>query len=86
MIRGETMTSTELKNALKAESFRPFRLHLGGGRAIDVVHPEFAMVAPSGRTAAIYGPDDAFEIVDVLMIQAIEFVKQNGHGRRRKAG
>jgi hypothetical protein len=80
------MTSIELKNALKAEPFRPFRVHLGGGRTVDVVDPEFVAVAPSGRTAAICGPDDAFEIVDILMIQSIEFPKQNGHGRRRKAG
>lgn len=81
------MTSEKLREALKTEPFRPFRLHLGGGRALDVLHPEFVAVSPSGRTAAVYGPKDALEIVDVLMVQSIEFLPaRNGQSKRRRAG
>ena len=82
------MTSDKVKEALRAEPFRPFRLHLGGGRALDVEHPELVALSPSGRTAAVYGHDDALEIIDVFMVQSIEFLPQNGRGRkgRRKAG
>lgn len=81
------MTSEKLREALKTEPFRPFRLHLGGGRALDVAHPEFVAVSPSGRTAVVYGLKDELEIIDVLMVQSIEFLpNRNGHSKRRKAG
>lgn len=80
------MTSIELKNALKAEPFRPFVVHLGSGRSLPVKHPEFVAVHPNNRTAILFVADGGFEIVDILMIQSIEFPSQNGHGRRRKAG
>lgn len=81
------MTSEKLREALKSEPFRPFRLHLGGGRSLDVQHPELVAVSPSGRTAAVYRPKDALEIIDVLMVQSIEFITgRNGQARRRRAG
>jgi len=40
-----------------------------------------------GRTAAIYGPKDELEIIDVFMAQSIEFIPAKpGSTRRRKAG
>lgn len=80
------MTSEKVREALRAEPFRPFRLHLGGGRSLDVWHPEFVAIAPTGRTAAVYGENDALEIIDVLMVQSIEFLPHKARGRRRKAG
>jgi hypothetical protein len=79
------MTSDRIKEALKAEPFRPFRLHLGGGRSLDVEHPELIAVSPTGRTAAVYGLNDSLEIVDILMVQSIEYLPSRG-SRRRKAG
>jgi hypothetical protein len=79
------MTSDRVRDACNAEPFRPFRLHLGGGRSLEVQHPELLMISPSGRTAAVFGKNDQLEIVDVFMIQSIEFLPQRGSGRR-KAG
>lgn len=80
-----SVTSEKLREAAKREPFRPFRLHLGGGRALDVLHPEFLAVAPNGRTAVIFGRGEEMEIVDILMIQSIEFLpeRKGGQGRRR---
>ncbi|MEP0845809.1 MAG: hypothetical protein HRF50_03190 [Phycisphaerae bacterium] len=78
------MTSDKLREAVRAQPFRPFRVHLGGGRALDVTHPDFMMISPSGRTAAVSERNDEFEIIDVLMVPSIEFC--NGRtGRRRRA-
>jgi hypothetical protein len=44
------------------------------------------MVSPSGRTAAVYGRDDALEISDIFMVQSIEFLPQSRGCGRRKAG
>lgn len=77
------MTSEKLKEAVQAQPFRPFRVHLGGGRALDVVHPEFIAISPSGRTAALYGRKDELEIIDVFMVQSIEFLTgRTRRGRR----
>jgi len=81
------MTSDRLREALRSQPFRQFRVHLGGGRSLDVRHPEFVAISPMGRTAAIYGPKDELEIIDVFMAQSIEFIPAKpGSTRRRKAG
>ncbi|MFO0856429.1 MAG: hypothetical protein U0640_03620 [Phycisphaerales bacterium] len=81
------MTSDQIKAALARAPFRPFRLHMGGGRHADVLHPEFLSINPSGRIVVVYGAGEAMEIIDVLMIQSIEMLPQSSHGhKRRKAG
>ncbi len=76
------MTSEKIREACKAQPFRPFRLHLGSGRVLNVRHPEFVAVSPSGRTAAIYGPRDELEIIDILMVQSIEYRRNGRRGGR----
>lgn len=80
------MTSEKLTEAIRSQPFRPFRVHLGGGRSLDVRHPDYVMLSPSGRTAAVYGPRDELELIDVFMVQSIEFLpRRNGsRGARRK--
>lgn len=81
------MTSERVKECLRAEPFRPLRLDLGGGRSVEVRHPEFCVLSPSGRAAVVFGPDDAMEIIDVLMVQSIELLPLSGrsNGRRKSA-
>lgn len=85
------MTTDEVRKALRAEPFVPFRLHMGGGRSLAVLHPEFCMLSPNGRTAAIYPHDrqsePGLEVVDILMVQSLEFLPgARSTSRRRKAG
>lgn len=77
------MTSTELRKALVSRPFLPFRVHMGRGRSLTIDHSEFAAVDPQGRTAIFYKPDGDWEVVDILMIQSIEFLTGR---RRRRAG
>lgn len=80
------MTSDMLKRVLTASPFQPFRIHMGGGRSIDVRHPEFAWMNPSGRIAVVSVPgEESVEIIDVFMIQSIE-VTGKGRGRNGKRG
>lgn len=85
------MTSNELLKALKGTPFVPFRLNLADGRSLTVHHPEFLMLSPNGRTAAIYphaeGEEPGLEVIDVLMVQSIKFLPVRGQRTpRRKAG
>lgn len=75
------MTREELRKVLTASPFRPFRIHLGDGRALEVPHPDFAALHPTGRTLVVFGPkEEPFEIVDVMLITSIEV----GNGTRRR--
>lgn len=67
------MTSEALRDVMAASPFQPFRMHMGGGRQVDIRHPEFAWMIPSGRIVFVYQPGrDSAEIIDVFMIQSIE--------------
>ena len=78
------MTSEKLSEAIRSQPFRRFRVHLGGGRSLEVRHPDFIMLSPSGRTAAVYGPRDELEVIDVFMVQSIEFLTGKNGTRRPK--
>lgn len=91
------MQADEFKSAIKRQPFKPFRIRPGSGSTIEVSHPEWVFLSPSGRTAHIYestSPEgDVGHIVDVMLIESIEILPnrrngKNGHGgngsRRKK--
>jgi hypothetical protein len=57
-------------------------IHLADGRQLEVRHPEFLLLSPSGRSIILYQPDDSFNVVDLLLVTDLE-VTSNGHGKRR---
>lgn len=69
----DTMTVERLRDALRAQPFRPFTLHLADGRAIPVRHSEWALASPSGRTTVVIQPDDSLNIIDLLLVTDLEF-------------
>jgi hypothetical protein len=77
------MTSGHFRDVLKAQPFRPFRLHMGDGRALDVPHQDFIALHPTGRVAIVFGPNDHFDIVDLMLVTSIEV--GNGSRRRRRS-
>jgi hypothetical protein len=80
------MTIEQIRTAYEAQPFRPFVIHLADGRQIPVLSPEFMAAAPSGRTVIVYQQDDAFNVIDLLLVTDLEFKpKPNGMGRRRRA-
>ncbi|MCC6427894.1 MAG: hypothetical protein IT435_13875 [Phycisphaerales bacterium] len=79
------MTVDRLKEAIRSEPFRAFRLHMGSRRAIEVRHPELISISPSGRTAVVFGKNDAHEIVDVFLIQSVGPLKHGARSGRRKS-
>ena len=65
------MTSEQLQSAINARPFRTFTLKTGGGREIQVTHPE-AIASRGGRTAVVVLPDDRYEVIDLLLVESIE--------------
>jgi hypothetical protein len=80
------MTIGQLRTVYGAQPFRPFTIHLADGRSIPVLHREFIMVVPSGRTLVVCQPDDTMNIIDLLLVTDLELnPAANGPGKRRKA-
>lgn len=78
-----TMTIEQLRDMHAAKPFRPFNIHFADGRRLTIRHPEFLARSPSGRTAIVYGKNDHFEVIDLLLVTSLETV--NGiAGRRRR--
>ncbi|MBI4582797.1 MAG: hypothetical protein HY717_02010 [Planctomycetes bacterium] len=66
------MTIEKLRQLYTARPFQPFILHMADGRQVAVHHPEFLAISPSGRTVIVSLPDEAFEIVDLLLVTDLE--------------
>jgi len=66
------MTIKEIRNLYEARPFQPFKIHMADGRDIPVDHPEFLASAPSGRTIVVYGSDDSFNVIDLLLVTDLE--------------
>ncbi len=77
------MQTQQLRESLKNEPFRPFRMHLADGRSLRVVHPEQVSVSPGGRTAVVWLGDESSQIVDVMLVTSLEF---EDNGRMEKTG
>ena len=67
------MTVEQLKLAHCAAPFRPFTIRMADGRTFPVAHPEFLSRSPSGRTVIVQYGNDAFSILDLLLMTEIEF-------------
>jgi len=57
-------------------------MNLADGDFVQVMHPEFAILSPSGRTLVAFTPNDEMKIVDLLLVTSIEHV--NGRGRKSR--
>ena len=66
------MTIDGIKEAAHHESFHPFGLRLADGKVVKVAHPDYIAFGPKGRTVVVYGPDDSFRVLDVILITALE--------------
>lgn len=77
------MTIDQLREMLHAAPFRPFRIHMADGRHVDVLHPEFVGRSPSGRTIMVAGANDAFQVIDLLLVTSLEPIKNSSNRKRR---
>jgi hypothetical protein len=80
------MTIEKIRALYEAQPFLPFVIHLADGREISVLHREFIMTVPSGRTLVVAKPDDTVHIIDLLLVTDVEIKTQaNGSRKRRRA-
>jgi hypothetical protein len=67
------VTADDIRQALRAVPFQPFRLHLVDQRRFEVRHRDFAMLSPKGRTLHFYASlkEGDWEIINLAMIASI---------------
>jgi hypothetical protein len=69
------MSPEFVRNATKRRPFRPFIVHMAGGRSIPVRSPEFIELPKEGRLVVVYNPNGATHVVDLLLVTDLEFPK-----------
>ncbi len=78
------MTHEQLRGAVTANPFKPFRVCLADGREIAVKHPELILVPPEpARTFVVYTEDGLFKLIDLLLVVSLDY-DRNGRTRRRR--
>jgi hypothetical protein len=70
------MTSKRMLGYLKAEPFRPFRIHMASGRTFDIRHPEMVKVGKSDLVIFTLVSDDPeiydnWHTVSLLLIEDV---------------
>lgn len=75
------MTTEQFQNTLHQAPFRPFTIHMADGRAFHVSHPDFVARSPNGRTVIVFSSDEAYSVIDLLLVSELEVHAVNGRGR-----
>jgi len=65
------MNVEQLRQVLRAEPFRAFKLCVADGRQIRVQHPEFLAFFPTGRAVVVTQPDDSYDVLDLLLVTGV---------------
>ncbi len=80
------MGPEQLRQAILARPFTKFTLRTVGGVEYRIDHPEFVALSGSGRSIAVFSVNDnAFDIVDTIMIEALVFSNEGETGSQRRS-
>ena len=67
------MSPDFVRNSVNRKPFRPFIIHLAGGRSIPVPSPEFIIMNPEGRLVLVQNPGQSAHVIDLLLVTDLEF-------------
>lgn len=70
------MRPEDIREFLRRQPFRPFRLTLTDGRTYDVMHPELAMVGRSSMEVGLARPGDLEKIAERIMSLSLLYIMQ----------
>ena len=78
------MRTQEIRALLHARPFVPFAIHLADGRQMEVKHPDFVALAPTGDTIVVFQEDNSFNVVDLALATDAEVRARKVSGRTRR--
>ena len=73
------MTVEKFRQSWHAQPFVPFRIPTPGGEAVEVPHPDFLHMSPTGRIAHVSLPDERLIHIDVALITSLEELQPVRH-------
>ena len=73
------MTVEKFRQSWHAQPFVPFRIHTPGGEVVEVPHPDFLHMSPTGRIAHVSLPDERLIHIDVALITSLEELQPARH-------
>ena len=68
-----------VKSLVEARPFKRFKLVLPSDREVDVPHPEFISISPTGISAVVWHEDGGVDHVDLRLVVS---AKVNGAKKR----
>ena len=76
------MTTEGMFRYLRAEPFRPFRIHMASGRTFDIRHPEMVKVTKNYLVIFSFVSDetdvfDNWDSVSLLLIESISYLESS---------
>jgi hypothetical protein len=78
------MGPERVRQAHRAQPFKPFIIHMGDGRQVSVEHPEFMAVSPTVHYATIYKEDESTEEIELFLVTSLEFPAKSNGSRKKK--
>lgn len=74
------MTRQTILDYVKAEPFRPFRIHMASGRTFDIRHPEMLKVLKSYVVVFESGGNetdlsDRFETISLMLTESVSYLE-----------
>jgi hypothetical protein len=67
------MSPDFVRKSAARRPFRPFVIHLAGGRSVPVRSPEFIEVPEEGRLVVAHHPNGSTHVIDFLLVTDLEF-------------
>jgi hypothetical protein len=72
------MTTEQFRATIHLQPFRPFTIRMADGRRFEVVHPDCVGQSKSGRTVVVFQSDEAYRVLDLLLMSELEVHSGNG--------
>jgi hypothetical protein len=73
----EAVKANELRQLLRASPYHPITVCMASNRKYAIPHPEFAALAPDGRTLVVFlAGGQGLDVLDVPLIERIEVRKR----------
>ena len=63
-----------LNTYVRAQPFRPFRIHVASGRSIEIRHPEMLVVRNNLALVFSSATEDAWEAVSLMLMESVSYL------------
>ncbi len=70
------MKTSEIREVLRRQPFRPFRIHLADGREFPIEHVDFLLISRTERSIIVADVHGGYEIIDPLLVTSLSMLEE----------